>query len=101
MPPGACAPSSCEQLPALLTYPLGGVHLAFGVAVARWALPSCPRVVPARYASALRQGVVFGSVIPVRACLRVCGWAAAALKRGGVRIACEGICAHAENLLQM
>ena len=44
----------------------GGVHLATGCALARWCLPLLPRVVPARYAVALRHGVVFGSVIPVR-----------------------------------
>jgi len=46
--------------------PTGGVHLAAGVALARWCLPLLPRVVPARYSVALRHGVVFGSVVPVR-----------------------------------
>jgi hypothetical protein len=46
--------------------PPGGVHLACGVALARWALPAAPRVVPARHGAALRTAVVFGSIVPVR-----------------------------------
>jgi hypothetical protein len=46
--------------------PPGGVHLACGVALARWALPAAPRVVPVRHGAALRTAVVFGSIVPVR-----------------------------------
>jgi hypothetical protein len=46
--------------------PPGGVHLACGVALARWGLPLAPRIVPARHGHALRTALVVGSIVPVR-----------------------------------